>query len=127
MRDMLLTSRNTILAIIAAVLLAFVIVGFAHADEGTGTVGFCERHNCGPGEGPAIECPDPAPCICLDVTCEATDCSKTTVRVYPAQCPTPPPVVFPEYLPCRTNNDGTRTCPRKRTPRRVFVPQPVTP
>jgi hypothetical protein len=108
-----------LLAII--VLCATVLV--AQANEGTGTVGFCERHGCGAPEDPStvVECPN---LTCPDVTCEATDCSKTTVVVNPTPvtCPTLAPVAFPRYYPCRQKKDGTFVCPRKKTPRRVFIP-----
>lgn len=112
--------RPTILAVLAATGLVLVLAGRCHANEGTGTVGFCERHGCEPGEGPALECPD---LVCPDVVCQATDCSKTTVVVNPTPCPPAAPVVFPRYYPCRQKKDGTYVCPRKATPHRAFLPE----
>jgi hypothetical protein len=113
--------KNTI---IAALVLLCSLAAPAFASEGTGTAGFCERHGCQPGDGPAIECPDPVVCPTQTVTCEATDCSKTTVVVTPTPCPsvTTPTITFPDYVPCRKKNDGTLVCPRPRTPRRVLHP-----
>jgi hypothetical protein len=110
---------------LAAILVGFLaFVTIARANEGTGTAGFCERHGCGPAPdgGPVTGCPDPA--VCPDVTCQATDCSKTTVVVQPQVCPsaTPAPIVFPEYYPCRRSTSGKLTCPRKKIPHRVLMP-----
>lgn len=111
-----------------AILLAIVmgLATIAIANEGTGTAGFCERHGCGAPEDPGnvTECPS---LTCPDVVCEATDCSKTTVVVNPTPVTCPnvdtASMVFPMYYPCRSNSDGTYTCPRKKTPHRVFVPE----
>jgi hypothetical protein len=113
--------------VLAAILGGFLLfVTVARADEGTGTADFCARHSCGAPQDPTIvtPCPDPPPpTVCPDVTCQATDCSKTTVVVNPTVCPsvTAPAVTFPEYYPCRRVN-GKLTCPRKRIPHRVLVP-----
>jgi hypothetical protein len=114
-------SRGTIALIASATMAAILLAGNVGASNGTGTDSFCSRHGCGEATDPGLvtECPTTT---CPDVTCQATDCSKTTVVVNPTPCPAPAPVVFPDYVPCRKNNDGTRTCPRKRTPRRVLTP-----
>lgn len=103
-----------VLAIVGAATLLFLSIRPAFADNGTGTPAFCERH-CGVVEP---TCPDPAPCV--PTVCPDVQCGDTTVTVLPTPCPAPD---FPNYRPCKRKADGSLQCPRKRTPRRVLVPE----
>ncbi len=109
-------------SIIVIAVIAFAVS--ALANEGTGTMGFCERHGCGAPEDPGTvtECPT---LVCPDVVCEATDCAKTTVVVNPTPvtCPTVATnVTFPSYYPCKRTKKGVR-CPRPGVPHRVIMPE----
>lgn len=100
--------------ILIALLLAVSTAAFAN--NGEGTPRFCERHGCGlpenqecvPGVQQPTECPSPCPtptCVC--------------------ECPAAPACTPEVLVPCRRNNDGTMTCPRKKSPRRVLVPESI--
>lgn len=98
-------------SIVLAILLCATL---ASANNGEGTPRFCERHGCGLPEnqecvpGQEQEQPDACPpptCVC--------------------ECPAAPSCTPEVLVPCRRNNDGTMTCPRRKSPRRVLVPESI--
>lgn len=94
---------------ILVLILSLACIAPAFANNGEGTPVYCERHGCGLPENQEHPCDAPTPPIVCPVcpTVEQQEC---------------PAVVFPKYVVCRRNNDGTVTCPRKKAPRRVLVP-----
>lgn len=108
---------KTILSTLCLIFTLACACNLAHANNGTGSADFCERH-CGtvPTECPA--CPD---VVCPDVTCPTDGDTHTTIVVGRVSCPAY------ELQPCtRYTNKKTGkvkdVCPRKMTPRRVLKP-----
>jgi len=112
--------------IIGALLIA--LAGTARASgNGSGSIDFCQRHDCfelcpSVPEPVDITCVEALPCVpCPDVVCPTSECGDTICVCGAVTCPAPKPAV---YEVCKVNRKGQLVCPRRKgkLPRRVFVP-----